>query len=220
MIGVSLGQYGECAAPIKLEAVPENPTVRLRRMHRACLVEHQRLIRQSHKTVSNAFRNKDKMGILGGYLCGCHPAVSRALAQIQQDIPHRTVTAIYQFVVLMRGQLEVHTANHVLAGYRIELFPDIKLHPQRSAHAFVVGLYERATSVVNPLWPQQKTTREQFFQDNHEQILKIHAEISLDLACCKFHHLFGERGLHTDPERVVHHIVGVGQIAADAVVTH
>jgi hypothetical protein len=47
---------------------------------------------------------------------------------------------------------------------------------------------------------------------------KIHAEISLDLAGGKFHHLFGERGLYANPEGVVHHVIRIDQVAADAVV--
>ena len=34
----------------------------------------------------------------------------------------------------------------------------------------------------------------------------------------KLHHLIGKRGLNADPEGVVHHIVGVGKVAADTLV--
>ena len=48
--------------------------------------------------------------------------------------------------------------------------------------------------------------------------LEIHAKISFDLLCCKLQHLGSQRRLHADPESVVHHIIRIGQIAANSVV--
>lgn len=47
---------------------------------------------------------------------------------------------------------------------------------------------------------------------------EVHAEISLDLVRCKFQHLRRQRRLNANPECVVHHVVGVGKVTADAVV--
>ena len=43
-------------------------------------------------------------------------------------------------------------------------------------------------------------------------------QVGLDAACRVFQHLFREGGLDADPEGVVHDNVGLGQVAADAVV--
>jgi len=48
--------------------------------------------------------------------------------------------------------------------------------------------------------------------------LTIHTKITFDFIGHKLQHLFRQRWLHPNPEGVIHHIVGVGQVAADAVV--
>jgi len=47
---------------------------------------------------------------------------------------------------------------------------------------------------------------------------EVHTQITFNLLRRKFQHLPCQRRLYADPEGVVHHVVGVGQVAADAVV--
>ncbi len=49
-------------------------------------------------------------------------------------------------------------------------------------------------------------------------MLNIHTQIPLDFTCCKLQHLFSQRWLNAYPEGVVHHVVGIGQVATDTVV--
>ena len=46
----------------------------------------------------------------------------------------------------------------------------------------------------------------------------MYTQIRFDLASGKLSHLPRQRRLHPNPEGVVHHIVGIGQVAADTVV--
>ena len=48
--------------------------------------------------------------------------------------------------------------------------------------------------------------------------LTIHTQITLNFTGCELKHLFSQRWLNAYPEGVVHHVVGVGQVAADTVV--
>ena len=48
--------------------------------------------------------------------------------------------------------------------------------------------------------------------------LTIHTQITLNLTDHKIKHLLCQRWLDTNPEGVVHHVVGVGQVANDTVV--
>ena len=50
------------------------------------------------------------------------------------------------------------------------------------------------------------------------QCSTTHTQITLNLAGRKLQHLLGQRRLHPNPEGFVHHIIGVAQIPADAVV--
>jgi hypothetical protein len=47
--------------------------------------------------------------------------------------------------------------------------------------------------------------------------LKIYTEKRFDLLDHKTQHLFSQPRIHTDPQSVVHDVVGVGQFVADAI---
>ena len=47
--------------------------------------------------------------------------------------------------------------------------------------------------------------------------LTIHTQIALNLTGCELHHHFSQRWLDTYPEGVVHHVVGVDQVAGKIV---
>jgi len=50
------------------------------------------------------------------------------------------------------------------------------------------------------------------------QNLEIHAKIRLDFFCRELQHFLGQSRLDAYPESVVHHIIGVAQIAANSVI--
>ena len=64
-------------------------------------------------------------------------------------------------------------------------------------------------------------TLENFKIDSHQAlrfILEANAQVRFNLVRHELQHYWRQRGLNPNPESVVHHVVGVGQVAADTVV--
>ena len=48
-------------------------------------------------------------------------------------------------------------------------------------------------------------------------VLKIHTKERFDLLDHETQHLLSQTGIHTDPKRVIHDLVGIGELTADAI---
>ena len=68
-----------------------------------------------------------------------------------------------------------------------------------------------------PRSPRSRWHQSKRCSNSNPNQLKIHAEVAFNFAGCKLQHLERQSRLHANPESVVHHIVGIGQVAADAV---
>ena len=65
-------------------------------------------------------------------------------------------------------------------------------------------------------------TLENFKIDSHQAlrfILEANAQVRFNLVRHELQHYWRQRGLNPNPESVVHHVVGISKIAADAVVS-